>query len=655
MKKHGYWIIFLFTFTVLKSQLTPVIEWQSITWQETGLNGLAQTQAQSGDEWWFSHTNTYNLGGLQNGFATVGYVGWVYTAATFSLLQSKFNEGPNSCYNPYTILPNFNSPDCAEREKAGAKRSEFTGSCALFDLNGNLNWNIQYCIGDLEEVIQSGKYLYVIGNHKGVKTYDKTAFLNYNPTSANPNNNFDLSTNTTLTCSTTQGTGHFYIAKLDMSGNIIWQSIYGFPDYAVDKNEALNTKSIGYDLIMNSNGSLYAVGQGQTSSSSNINAIVLKLDPATGFLLGKSTLPMPTVLNSHGQGVTELNGKSLIEIGNTTTIAVAAKGFFNVPSNFSDAYRAFVYSLDQNLNLNSGWATNPIDFVSTGGNKKSNIWELNFHKARNEILAGVVGDCVDCDFAGNNNAIGKVYRILPNGTLSSIGTNPSIMGNINAYDLRLGVVEDKDKGFITVSSTNNNIAFIPPTPTEQGYLYPPDPNCFSAISDGYYYWDTDPVVVKFDSSGNMKWRKVFDVFPGRLRQPPPGDLKRQECMYKISQASDGGYVISGNCSFNFDDNYLVKLAPDTLLGVAQLTKPTLHAAVYPNPCKEKFQIVLKEVNESTRIHGELIEASTGKVTRQFLITKAITDVNLEGVAEGIFILRLNNGEGTVNLKIVHLK
>jgi hypothetical protein len=37
------------------------------------------------------------------------------------------------------------------------------------------------------------------------------------------------------------------------------------------------------------------------------------------------------------------------------------------------------------------------------------------------------------------------------------------------------------------------------------------------------------------------------------------DLKRQECMYSIIQSPDGGFVVVGNNSRNFDDCYVAKL------------------------------------------------------------------------------------------------
>jgi len=655
MKKFYTLIVFSLTAAFLHAQLSPSVQWQSITWEEHDITHATQTQAQSSDEWWYSHKNVYNSSGIQTGYALAGYVGWVYTAATFTALQNEFNEGPASCCNLYTVAPNFNEPDCEEREYSGMKRSQFAGNVGIFDLNGMMVWCEEVCMGDLQEVIQDGNFIYVIGNHTGSKSFDKALTLSYNPTAANPGDNFSLATNTTLVCNTSTGTPHIYIAKMDLTGNMVWQFLYGIPDYATDKNQAMNSKSLGYDLIKNSDGLLYAVGQGQSATGSNIDAVILKIDPATGYLVAKNTLPIPILMNVHNQPLNALSGKSIVEIGTTGKMAVAVTGFFNVPDPYSERHRAFVYSIDQALNLNSAWATNPIAFASNGGNRKSNIWEVAYHKAKNEIMAGVLSDCVDCLFAGNNIATGKIFRILPNGTLSTIGTNPSVLGSVNAYDLRLGVVETRDKGFIAVSSTNSNLPFSPPTPAEMGYLFPADPNCTTPLSAGYNYWDTDPLVVKFDSTGKVKWSKAFDVTPGRARQAPPGDLKRQECMYKITQAQDGGYVLSGNCSFNFDDNYIVKLYNDTLLDVNEGKNVNAVVSVFPNPCKEIVNVSLENKTGFSKLQVELFEMGSGKLVKRMEQDKNEFSLSMEGLNEGIFVMRISGDNILALHKIVHFK
>ena len=54
----------------------------------------------------------------------------------------------------------------------------------------------------------------------------------------------------------------------------------------------------------------------------------------------------------------------------------------------------------------------------------------------------------------------------------------------------------------------------------------------------------------------------FDTEDGAAAECSPGDLKNQECMYRITEADDGGLVVSGNTSHNQDDCYLAKIGSD---------------------------------------------------------------------------------------------
>ena len=54
----------------------------------------------------------------------------------------------------------------------------------------------------------------------------------------------------------------------------------------------------------------------------------------------------------------------------------------------------------------------------------------------------------------------------------------------------------------------------------------------------------------------------FDTEDGAAAECYPGDLKNQECMYRITEADDGGLVVSGNTSHNQDDCYLAKIGSD---------------------------------------------------------------------------------------------
>jgi hypothetical protein len=181
------------------------------------------------------------------------------------------------------------------------------------------------------------------------------------------------------------------------------------------------------------------------------------------------------------------------------------------------------------------------------------VWEVSYHKALGQLMVPVVRDCGHCGTASGNAGQAYVYRFNADGTMATNGVNPAPMGPVNAFDLRVGVCETSDGGFAAVSSTRPPEAdHKHPTNSELGYLQ----NCPDLNTTD---WDTDALIVKFNASGEKQWSKTFDVGDNRNRQSPPGDLKRQECMYKITQAQDGGYTISGNSSGNFDDFYMAKL------------------------------------------------------------------------------------------------
>ncbi|MCC6182816.1 MAG: T9SS type A sorting domain-containing protein, partial [Bacteroidia bacterium] len=80
------------------------------------------------------------------------------------------------------------------------------------------------------------------------------------------------------------------------------------------------------------------------------------------------------------------------------------------------------------------------------------------------------------------------------------------------------------------------------------------------------WWYTDTYVAKVDVNAIKLWDKSFDSdTPFSCSDYPTsvssggGDPKRQECMYGVSEAPDGGIVVSGNNSSNADDNYMAKL------------------------------------------------------------------------------------------------
>ncbi len=594
-----YFLIILNSFS--EAQLSPALEWRKTTHSPKGLNGLAQSDEQSGEEWWYSHKNVCDSTGKHTGYVTVGYTSLVSTIATFSAAQTLYNEGPDSPYNPinsvnfdYNTLPE----GCSDRDYIGEHRTPARGNIGLNDLEGNMIYCKPKTIGALEEVIQDPQnpnYFYVVGAHLGVKPYrNKINFVHYNQTATNPNDNFSITSLGTATTYTNR-IAHFYVAKIDLAGNVIWEGLYGYLDYSASPLLAYETSSYGYDIIKSSNGNLIATGSAKLDNGTNSSSVpfLLEINPDNGYLVKKTTLPvgsnlvpLTNLINGYSSGGI---GHSLIEIIPTGNYAIATTCYF-ANTSLNDNNNVFIWNLDKNFNAVTTWTNNPIRISGVGPNYyNSTIWEIKYHKALNQLLVPVVRDCNLCAHAGDNSAEGYIYRYDINGNLSANGINPSPMGEINAFDLRIGVEETSDGGFIAVSSTRPlTTDHSPATPAELGYLA-------SCADLDFGDWDTDALIVKYKNDGATQWTKTFDVDDNRARQTPPGDLKRQECLYKITEAQDGGYVICGNSSANFDDNYMAKVYSDCYTQQTYTFGPNYEMDITANTVWNSSQNVLGKI------------------------------------------------------------
>jgi hypothetical protein len=234
------------------SQYSPAIEWSRVTWAPRGVDGQTQSQESSGEDWWYSHKNAY-INSSHAGYIACGYTSLVMVPETFSNAESMYNEGlAESCYNPIIAAnydyDNANSEQCWDRDYSGMERTPVRGKVALTDLQGNYSWYRVYCMGEILEVIQDGNYFYAIGSAENLKSYNKQSFLKYNPTTSNPNQTFNKALNPAITCG--NYIRHMFIIKIDLSGNIIWQNLYGFADFnTLTPNDALYSESYGYDII----------------------------------------------------------------------------------------------------------------------------------------------------------------------------------------------------------------------------------------------------------------------------------------------------------------------------------------------------------------------------------------------------------------------
>lgn len=573
--------VFVNAFSFAQLSNPPAIQWQNISWTDEDVYDNEQDQDASGEDWWYNHANVYDGGGNQTGYVTCGYTSLILkSVADYNQAQTIFNEGNNSPFNPIThvhqtssgaIVDNYDFTSsypegCIDRDYVGEHRTPTRGNAALNDLQGNMLWCKAYCVGELGGIIQDGNYFYIVGIHAGIKSQQNISVaLPYN---GNPSNTFaGLAGPIFGDIDGSVKTRHLYITKIDMSGTVVWEGLYGMVNYVISPYSAMTAISYGYSIIKASNGNLIATGY--ADAGAGFQPFIVEVDPTTGGLINKNVIPLPTNVNSSGLPCFQGESHAVTEIAGQ--YAVACVFAYGSPStstfNYSDYNHAAVCLVDASLNLSSSWTTNPIDLAGSGvnpdpllsGYRISSIFDIKYSSTKNELLVPVSSNCRGCLSAGDNTAAGLIYRFDNAGSLKS-GTNPSQLGMVHAFDLRIGVAETSDGGFIATSSTQRpSVIGANPLPTsaELGYLA----GCID-LPFSYPVWDTDPIVAKFKSNGDKVWEKIFDIYDDRPRQNFPGDLKREECLYKITEAQDGGYVVSGNCSYNFDDNYLFKLYND---------------------------------------------------------------------------------------------
>lgn len=177
------------------------------------------------------------------------------------------------------------------------------------------------------------------------------------------------------------------------------------------------------------------------------------------------------------------------------------------------------------------------------------------------------------------------------------------LGEVRAYDLRAGITATSDGGIAIVSSRwapgydldnlfcYNNVATQTQNCLQAGFGSVdwagngPDPGCGSGL---FRYWNTDAYVSKLRADdGHIIWQTEFDAEPAEASGCFPEDMRKQECMYRIVEAEDGGLVICGNTSHNFDDAYLAKLGPECQKSIAFEPLP-LTDGVYELPTDEDW-------------------------------------------------------------------
>jgi len=526
------------------AQQAPGIDWRLTDWYPSKPGSGPQTNPDlSGEDWWYDHKNSFSGGNL-NGYICAGFSNWPEL-----LLGDETISG--GCFKS-----SFDShqPICADFESAGNRRGTNLAILSLRDLSGHPVWYQRYNTGDFYRVIQTSDGGYLAIGHTSSTRDPSGAPLYYNPNQT-PGFVTDSFNGNGMPCQLGDNAGHAVLVKTDALGNPQWQYLYAMVPYRISgtDNSANAYAKSGMDLwdvIETPSGDFRIVGNAPDPATSYFcNGNTKSVERATmievganghwhwGSFYGSTTAPTNfAAITRYGSG-----GNPDYVVSGTELLT---NGTVNGVLGCDLWQRAYV------MRFNNATTVPPTMIWKTGGfdpdpthSQRTDDIKIN---SNNEILFPVIVNCDNCLFAGNHVGNAKVYRL---DAATGIAHQPACeLGRVHAFDLKLRIQPTSDGGFAAVSSKLSNLP--PPTAPNNG--------CTTFDTS---YWNIDAYVGKCNSCDNLEWEKTFDVDNLPAAAAFPGNVKKQECLYSISQAPDGGFVVSGNNSFNFDDYYLAKLFP----------------------------------------------------------------------------------------------
>lgn len=507
----------------------PAVQWRRSDWAPTHPVSGAQTQDQSGEDWWYDHKNSYSNNTL-NGYISAGFSGFRNWA---------INETNAGC-----LIDTLAAPDCGSFETAGNVRGNNLATMALISPDGaNRIWFKTYNSGFFYRVIQTsdGGYL-AIGLTGSTRQPDGSPlFYNPNQKAGEVTDQFDAGT----ACASGGFVGRVNLVKTDANGNTQWQYLYGMTPFRnsagiPQPSVAYVNESDGWDLIETPGGHFRIVGNAfdpnytytcNNQTTTLRRAFMIEVDTNGYWLWGD--FYGPTNYPSNGASITKysVGGNVKYVMGGTEHFQGST---FNGYTGCNLYQKVFVMQFDDSASPVAQWKRSAFD-PNTSASQSNYDVRVN---ANGEILFPAIVNCTGCLYSGFNSGQAKVYR------LDSLGNTLGAcdLGQVTAFDLKLRVHPTADGGFGAVS-------------TKQPFPPPADFSCYGTST-----WNTDAYVAKCNACDNLEWETTFNI-DGNPPASFPSDQKKQECLYSITQGDDGGFVVSGNNSYNFDDDYLAKLLP----------------------------------------------------------------------------------------------
>jgi hypothetical protein len=593
----------------------------SPTYTQTPANGEEVEQDESCEDWWYAHVNCFDP-------VTHEFIGVAAAGYSHILNWSDAEEG---CFG-YT-LPNYLSPELFETWEH--RRPGPWATLAFFDLQGAMVWCKVVMPGTFYALCQDpvdggilgiGEASFHRDNH-----YADAHVIHYNP--VGNGSDPDIAQ---VPCGTY---GPWVlknaISKFSLAGAHQWTNMYGAD---TDLASAWVTPSRGLSILPltvdGANGYLSvgftrepgggtdrcqlirvradgSVKDQRTVLTSDADVADLALTPTDGLWF------RGTDVATYGGGQ-----KVLITGGVLPSSGAVRSALLVLDPDEGGIYDLHVVANTGSIDLNGPGLHDPTrhqystsaKFAFEGGAARA-IWPvLRDYALGTGISAGVKW----ADFWIHKYDITD-YANAP----VRLWAQPANLGEVRAYDLQADVcVLAGGESFVALSSRWPD-PFTVSAPFERSSLPPDADACLGEFEydldpaagsnqhldwnfvGDFQFWNTDTYMSKMRlSDGVLEWTTTFDAAPDEERVCYPGDLKKQECMYKITELPDGALMVSGNTSHNQDDSYLAKLYPDCQSAVAY--DPAISAAVLTST-DHSYTVAANETwGTNKKVHGTIV-------------------------------------------------
>jgi hypothetical protein len=407
---------------------------------------------------------------------------------------------------------------------------------------------------------------------------------------------------------TNAGNDDIFLAKYDMSGNVIWAKGYGGTGY--DEAYGISIDAVG-NVYMAGNFTSASIMFGSTSlTSTGTSMFIVKSDPSGNIIWAKEQANGTDIC--HASCIKTDNQANLLVAGvfSGSTITFGSTTLTNPGGIYPDM---FVAKYDSSGNVL--WAN------GTSTDYYAGCWKIAIDRSGNSYIVG--------DFVGNSIDFGSVSLTnSANGSEDIFVVSYNTAGSLRWVKQAGGIGDDEA---LTVSSDNAGSIYIAGAFSSQAFNI----GATTLTLDTPTYWNL--FIAKYDTSGNEKWA----ITDGSITSDEIADITAtgDGVIYATGNFSTSTLTLGSNNltnSSSFDNEQFVAKFNETglLLPAVQVDQ---NIWVYPNPASSQLFITSPVIIKTLKIVD-----MDGRTVYESACNSASITVNISGLANGIYCAIAND-------------